>query len=169
MRPVSRRICDVLSHHVTLIMDEVLRHKFERWTNKTPSCWLWTGSKNDKGYGQVRVNNKVRYVHRLAFEAANGPLRPGACVLHRCDTPLCVRPDHLFIGDRKSNSCDAVFKNRTAIGPRNGRRPKFTPSPETRAHMLDLAWFGCSAKDLSDAYYAKIDYCREMVRRAFGR
>jgi HNH endonuclease len=89
---------------------------------KTKTCWLWTGSKNNKGYGQLRVGGRkgsARSAHRIAWELANGPLVPGRCILHRCDTPACVRPDHLFEGSKADNTRDMVLKGRWSNQFRN--------------------------------------------------
>jgi hypothetical protein len=59
--------------------------------------------------------------HRVAFEAAYRPLVTGEWVLHRCDNPACVRPDHLFIGDQPLNMADMSLKGRAARGEKNFR------------------------------------------------
>jgi hypothetical protein len=58
-------------------------------------CWLWQGSKNDRGYGQAWVYDHVRYAHAASWEAEHGPVPPGRQLDHLCRRPLCVRPSHL--------------------------------------------------------------------------
>ncbi len=70
-------------------------------------CWLWLGSTTG-AYGSFRTG----YAHRAAFEMFVGPLEEGQVVCHRCDTPLCVRPDHLFAGTQSDNIRDAINKGR---------------------------------------------------------
>lgn len=88
------------------------------------ACWLWTrprGKKTGPLYGKF-----MRYVdrgngfvwrpvaaHRFSWELANGPIPDGLFVLHRCDNPPCVRPDHLFLGTGLDNSRDMVAKGRS--------------------------------------------------------
>lgn len=80
--------------------------------NKTDGCWLWTGSKNSSGYGDLNFMQQHVLAHRLAWTLENGEIPKGLLVLHRCDTPLCVRPAHLFVGTDADNVADAVCKGR---------------------------------------------------------
>lgn len=58
-------------------------------------CWLWGGSTQTNGYAQIRVDGKVKLVHRVAYEAYIGPIPKGQVVTHTCPTPTCVNPNHL--------------------------------------------------------------------------
>jgi hypothetical protein len=81
------------------------------------SCWLWMGWRNKNGYGQVKgglYRNKT--AHRVVWTHVNGPIPDGLWVLHRCDNPPCVRPDHLFLGTPSDNAADMVAKGRQARG-----------------------------------------------------
>lgn len=88
-------------------------------------CCVWQGSTKD-GYPKAMVNGVTRLVHRLIYEAANGPIRPADVVRHRCDNPLCINPAHLLIGTHADNVADRVARCRSASGVRNGRA-KLTP------------------------------------------
>lgn len=89
------------------------------WTRVTPvgECWLWTGDHDFKGYGIVRWDDlgrpRRRRAHRVAWELANGSAVPeGMYVLHSCDNPPCIAPDHLFVGTLSDNSRDMWSKGR---------------------------------------------------------
>ena len=84
------------------------------WKNvtKTDECWLWTATKNKQGYGQVYANGRLQLAHRVAYELNVGSILPGLHLLHRCDTPACVRPDHMFIGTHFDNMQDMIRKGR---------------------------------------------------------
>ncbi len=91
-------------------------------------CWLWTAS-TIRGYGQIAsvVNGKRRpvYAHRVAWELTNGPIQErGLNVLHKCDVPLCVNPNHLFLGTQQQNLADARAKGR--LNEKRPRRCKLT-------------------------------------------
>jgi hypothetical protein len=75
-------------------------------------CWLWTGSSNKKGYGKYNPGGGPVLAHRFSFKLHNRALSDSDCVLHRCDTPACVNPDHLFLGSRADNAADMVRKGR---------------------------------------------------------
>lgn len=79
-------------------------------------CFLWTRYRDPKGYGKVGSGGTVKLAHRLAWELVNGPLPTGAVLLHRCDTPSCVNPDHMFVGSQADNMRDMVAKRRNRCG-----------------------------------------------------
>lgn len=87
---------------------------FWRHVVKTEKCWIWVGGgSGPRGqYGGFNKKGKKVKTHRLSYELAYGPIDPEICVLHKCDTPRCVRPDHLFLGTRLDNSQDMLSKNR---------------------------------------------------------
>ena len=96
------------------------------WARVTPKgvddCWLWEGDKG-KEYGIVYLGKikigdpykykKLRaYAHRISWELTNGPIPDGLIVCHKCDVPMCVNPNHLFLGTKKDNTQDMIKKRR---------------------------------------------------------
>ena len=76
-------------------------------------CWEWTAGTNRAGYGQIRDGEYSRRAHRLSWELKFGPIPDGLNVLHRCDTPPCIRPGHLFLGTQTENMRDMYKKGRS--------------------------------------------------------
>jgi endogenous inhibitor of DNA gyrase (YacG/DUF329 family) len=80
-------------------------------------CWKWLGALDKNGYGFMYVERNGKQVHtrphRVSFELYNPKqLLDGDNVLHRCDNPWCVNPDHLFKGTQKDNIYDCISKGR---------------------------------------------------------
>jgi hypothetical protein len=80
---------------------------------KTEGCWYWMAHRNRDGYGMFSIRSIPKYSHRVSWELAYGPIPEGQWVLHKCDNPACVRPDHLFLGDVGINTRDAAAKGRS--------------------------------------------------------
>jgi hypothetical protein len=83
---------------------------------KTDGCWLWTASMDRHGYGQFCAGGRPKKAHRVAWFLTHGAWPTNA--LHRCDTPACVRPDHLFEGTKADNTADMMLKGRHRPVPR---------------------------------------------------
>lgn len=81
--------------------------------HKTRTCWLWTAH-TVKGYGEFYVDKEDRkaYAHRWIYKQLVGPIPDGHGVLHHCDTPVCVRPSHLYTGTQKDNVNDMFARGR---------------------------------------------------------
>jgi hypothetical protein len=81
----------------------------------TPGCWVWTANKINKGYGVVGPGGCQEYIlsHRASWQLHNGEIPDGLCVLHRCDNPACVNPDHLWLGTHQHNMLDKCAKGRS--------------------------------------------------------
>lgn len=92
--------------------------RFWAKVNKTNGCWLWTGSRKNTGYGQWVMEKKNYLAHRYSWQIHNGDIPAGLCVCHKCDMPLCVNPDHLFLGTQAENMRDMKLKGRSQTGPR---------------------------------------------------
>lgn len=90
------------------------------WNNvdkKDNGCWEWKGSKIPTGYGHLNWETcRNAYAHRVSWILANGEIPDGLCVLHRCDNPPCVNPDHLFLGTMADNIRDRDAKERGKFG-----------------------------------------------------
>jgi len=89
--------------------------RFDFYTDKNKDdCWLWTGPKNPKGYGQLKINGKMVAAHRFSWELINGPIPNGLFICHKCDVRNCVNPSCMFLGTLQQNQKDMALKNRGA-------------------------------------------------------
>jgi hypothetical protein len=81
-------------------------------------CWLWLGGRDTHGYGAMKINGVRTGAHRASYWVHKG--YPGAMhVCHKCDTRLCINPDHLFLGSCADNAADMRAKGRSRVGERN--------------------------------------------------
>lgn len=95
-----------------------IEQKFDALYEPVPwsGCWLWLGYGTKEEYGRLQVGAKKYLAHRLSYQRFVGDIPPGMLVLHRCDTPSCVNPYHLFLGTDAINTLDKVAKGRHAHG-----------------------------------------------------
>ncbi len=111
------------------VLQEDLRTRFERSYMPEPNsgCWLWLANLDDKGYGRITISctYKMHYAHRVAWLLYRGKLLGN--VLHHCDNPSCVNPEHLYLGTHKQNAEDRKRRGRNADQHgENGPRAKLT-------------------------------------------
>lgn len=122
MNCYSRRIyCGNECHRLYFHSQEQRLARFWAQVQKTEGCWLWVGWVMSSGYGETCQANKRILAHRLSWKIANGEIPKGQLVLHKCDTPLCMRPSHLFLGTDADNTADKRAKDRHARGERSNR------------------------------------------------
>lgn len=122
----SQRRYPMTKPHLTL--PELTPQEIARFWSKVDQsgeCWLWTAGRSHGLYGMFSVSRDKRQrhlgAHRVAYELTYGPLGAGLLACHRCDTPACVRPDHLFPGTYADNMHDMIAKGRAITARQVGR------------------------------------------------
>ena len=101
-------------------------------------CWNWIGScATNNGYGRFYdYERQQHYVaHRYMFKLIHGNIPDGMEVCHKCDNPLCVNPDHLFLATHQGNMLDALDKGRLDLETWKGAKNAKTITPPTRMAM----------------------------------
>lgn len=108
-----------------MIKDSLVWRFWNKFTRPKVGCWEWFAAKDHFGYGQIGRYGRRNLIraHRLSWLLFNGPIPDSLCVLHRCDNPSCVNPNHLFLGTKKDNAIDKAKKGRSYSprGETNGR------------------------------------------------
>lgn len=99
----------------------VLNRFFEKIVFSPLDCWVWSGSINRLGYGQMFALGESK-AHRVSWRLHNGDIPEGMMVLHRCDVRNCVNPEHLFLGTQTDNMRDMVSKGRHKVTPQHGEQ-----------------------------------------------
>ena len=121
-------------------------------------CWEWIACKDKNGYGLFGVDKKLYKSHRISWILENGEIpkddsfNKTLYVLHKCDNPGCVNPNHLFLGTNKDNMIDMVKKGRNYIssGEKNGMSKKIEQEVlEIRQKYLTGLY---TQKELSEEY-----------------
>lgn len=147
---IGRGLCrrHYKQHHKNGTLDQFAKvtplESFLNRIDKTGTCWLWTGTTNEYGYGIFLLpGEKPIRAHRYAYELWKGQIPEGRVVMHRCDNPPCVNPDHLDLGTKLDNNRDCAAKGRRPRGSGHWNS-KLTPKQveaikaDTRKHM-DIA------------------------------
>lgn len=123
----------------------------EKWTAIPETGCHWWTSVTVHGYGHVRKNGKWVKAHRVSYELHKGKIPEGMCVCHKCDNPLCVNPDHLFLGTHKENMQDKVKKGRAFTGNQKGVSNGAAKLTEADIRAIREAQGSC--KQLADKFF----------------
>ena len=89
----------------------------------------------------------MRRASRVSWEIYRGQIPPGMCVCHKCDVPLCVNPEHLFVGTNADNTKDMIAKGRFSRGIKKERRNKIS-----REQVLEIRNSKQSRNELAKLY-----------------
>lgn len=124
-QPVSCPHCGLIGlpgsigTHIRFVHETDRAAAFWAKVHKGERCWIWMGAEHYRGYGACGSGYGDTRAHRVAWLLTHGAIPKGQGVLHKCHTPLCVNPAHLYLGDQKQNNADCK-----AAGRRNNR---YTP------------------------------------------
>lgn len=135
-------------------MNEVkLKARFHRniEVDLSTHCWNWKKHRSKWGYGSINVAGKIQLAHRVAYELWKEKIPEGLCVLHHCDNPACVNPQHLFTGTNLDNIKDKVSKNRQGRAYKN--RGTYHPGAKlTEQDVLNIRASSLPQSKLAELY-----------------
>lgn len=117
-------------------IEQVVKAFWEK-VYKTEKCWIWNGCRNSDGYGLLAFDRRARGAHRVSWIIHFGKIPNGMSVLHRCDNPPCIRPDHLFLGMQADNVKDCDSKGRRRYADRKGEKSS-SVTPFKNADILQI-------------------------------
>lgn len=117
-------------------------------------CILWAASTTSKGYGQLRVGSTIMRATHVSWFLKYG-VWPVRHVLHRCDNPPCINPDHLFEGSNQDNVWDSIAK---------GRHTNARLEPLERSEMIALSDTGMSLSDVAALFGVSTAYLQDLRR-----
>lgn len=105
-------------------MKKPISERLQKYTIcQITGCWIWIGSKDKDGYGRICGRTNYKHwnmkAHRVSYEYFIGQIN-GLQVLHKCDNPSCINPNHLFLGTQQENIADMMRKGRHVARPLYG-------------------------------------------------
>jgi len=128
-------------------------------------CWIYP-TKNSKGYSQFNFRGEKGLGHRISYREFKGKLEPSLCVCHKCDTPQCVNPDHLFLGTYKENIADGINKGRIKHIGRKGSVEGWTKLTDIQISQARLLYSeGFKVDRLSRIFNCEKEYMRKIIKK----
>lgn len=146
-----------------IIAPDVVARFWEK-VERSDGCWLWKAACTGNGYGAFKIRGRQWAAHQVSYLLHHGQIADGLWVLHSCDTPRCVNPDHLSLGTPAQNSQERDGRGRGNKRPydRSGEaNPKLRISEDqARTIIARLAQGECGAdigRDMGIAYHIVSD------------
>ena len=139
---------------------QITKERIEAKVERIPEAgwWIWMGSSQVRGYGEIISNNRKYLAHRASYEAFVGQIPKGMYVCHACDNVACVNPNHLFLGTQKQNLQDMKTKGRSTRGEKNAM------SKLTENDVRTIKKFFFTKEDVADKEIAKLyNVCRQTI------
>ena len=127
------------------------------------SCIISPYHKNRDGYALKSYKGKMYRHHRLVYEQEHGPIPKGMVIMHTCDNPPCINPEHLRLGTHQDNIADCVNKGRQPRGVINAK------AKLTEQQILDIRNSTAKAKDLAIDYEVTKGHIYKIKSRRFWK
>lgn len=112
----------------------IIRQRVKDYSVETlTGCHEWQKHVQPAGYGVIKIHRKSQQAHRASYAVNVGPIPDGMVVMHKCDNPRCVNPEHLAIGSNSDNVRDMINKGRSRVHGRFGSQ-----NQRARLHESDI-------------------------------
>ena len=129
-----------MSNYPILITQSLIKRFWEK-VDKSGDCWTWKASKNKQGYGRFGIGaGKAVNASRVSWSIIKGSIPEGMFICHKCDSPSCVNPDHLFLGSRQDNIDDMMIKKRSRHFQKNEYYGVMWDDRKKEGHSLKGRW-----------------------------
>lgn len=144
-----------------------MTQRFWEKIDKSGYCWVWLASTDTKGYGLIGISSgKTKLAHRYSYFLEYGEIPKGQLVLHKCDNPPCVNPDHLFLGSHTDNARDRSAKGRNNRANQKGENCYLSKLTYQQVVEIRKAYhpnkFGI-IKKIADKYGITAGYCGKII------
>jgi hypothetical protein len=161
-------ICFIRGHNDSppRIIDPITRFWKYVKRDAPDKCWLWQGAKHNFGYGVIHDGTRMIGTHRFSWQIHIGPIPDGLFVLHRCDVPGCVNPNHLFLGTNSDNMHDKEKKGRGRYVSKPGEQNPIAKLTDEAVRQIrhDVS-LGSTQKKLADQYHVTPTTISDIVKR----
>lgn len=141
--------------------------RFMEKVDTTGACWLWTGGTFPNGYGQFWLDGRNTSAHRASWRLFRGPIPSALVICHRCDTPPCVNPAHLFLGTVGDNNQDKMIKGRASHGAGHHNAKVTDNQVRTIRALWDTGQY--RVKDLARAFDVSAATAHKIATRSAWR
>lgn len=136
------------------------------WTG----CWIWTAATKERGYGVIGLGSRKEGIikaHRLSYILHKGQIPEDKVVMHKCNNPLCVNPDHLESGTRKENQQYMVHCGRLVLPDNKGEKASRSKLTEDAAKEIIDA-FATKKKGTGTVLAKKFNVSKSTVYQIWG-
>lgn len=148
-------------------MSPYILDRFWSKVNKTKDCWNWLAG-TQRGYGAFWTGRILMRAHRFSWCIHNGDVT-AMHVLHHCDNPLCVRPDHLFTGSNMDNIKDRMNKGRSGVSGLRGETHGCSKLTDTHVRVLRAYYPAIEQMELAEIFGLTQGHVSAIIRRAAWR
>jgi hypothetical protein len=137
-------------------------------------CFLWTSGVNKKGYGKFSLRVKgeelEQYAHRMSWKIHHGDIPHESWVLHKCDMPCCVNPDHLYLGTHLDNMRDRSRRGRVPRTHQIGLKGSENGSSKlTEGQVATIRFSNLKSSDLAKEFQVTHYHINKIRRGAAWR